>query len=68
MSLSKPQIIAALSGAIASYLAEEEAACQAAQLLAAAAPAPAPAVNLWGMAGRSQAMQWRLLAQRRSLR
>jgi hypothetical protein len=65
--MPKPQIIAALSGALAAYLAEEEAACQAAQLLAAA-PAPAPPLNLWGMAGRSQAMQWRLLAQRRSLR
>jgi hypothetical protein len=65
--MPKPQIMAAISGAIASYIAEEEVACQAAQLLAAA-PAPAQAVNLWGMAGRSQAMQWRLLAQRRSLR
>jgi hypothetical protein len=66
--MPKPQIMAAISGALASYLAEEEAACQAAQLLAAAAPAPAPAVNLWALSGRSQAMQWRLLAQRRSLR
>jgi hypothetical protein len=66
--MPKPQIMAAISGALASYLAEEEAACRAAEQLAAAAPSPAPAVNLWGLSGRSQAMQWRLLAQRRSLR
>jgi hypothetical protein len=65
---SKPQIMAAISGAITAYLADEEAACQAAQLQAAAAPSPAPPVNLWGLAGRSQAMQLRMLAQRRSLR
>jgi hypothetical protein len=68
MSPSKPQIMAAISGALTAYLAAEEAACQAAELPAAAAPSPAPPVNLWGLAGRSQAMQLRLLAQRRSLR
>jgi hypothetical protein len=67
MPVIKPQIIAAISGALGAYLAEEEAAGQAAQL-AAAAPLPAPALNLWGLAGRSQAMQLRMLAQRRSLR
>jgi hypothetical protein len=60
-----PQILAAISGALAAYLADDEAG-QAAGL--AAARPPAPGVNLWGMAGRQQAMQLRLLMQRRSLR
>ncbi|OGP71587.1 MAG: hypothetical protein A2Z73_02895 [Deltaproteobacteria bacterium RBG_13_60_28] len=64
----KPQILAAISGAISAYLAEEEA-CQAAYLSAAAAQAlPSPPPNFWGLAGRSQAMQMRMLMQRRSLR
>jgi len=63
----KPQILAAISGAISAYLADEEAACQAAAL-SAAAQIPGPPPNLWGMAGRSEAMQLRLLMQRRSLR
>jgi hypothetical protein len=63
----KPQILAAISGAISAYLADEEAACQAAALAAAAAPA-GPPVNLWALAGRQQAMQMRMLMQRRSLR
>jgi hypothetical protein len=62
-----PQILAAISGAISAYLADEEAACQAAALAAAAAPA-GPPVNLWALAGRQQAMQLRMLMQRRSLR
>ena len=33
-----------------------------------AAPAPGPPLNLWALAGRSEAMQLRLLMQRRSLR
>ena len=33
-----------------------------------AAAAPGPPLNLWGMSGRSEAMQLRLLMQRRSLR
>ena len=64
----KPQIIAAISGAIATYLADEEAACQAAQMAVAAAAAPGPPLNLWALAGRQQAMQMRQLMQRRSLR
>jgi hypothetical protein len=63
----KPQILAAISGAIPAYLADEEA-CQAAALSAAAAAIPAPPANLWGLAGRSEAMQLRMLMQRRSLR
>jgi len=63
----KPQILAAISGAISAYLAEEEA-YQAAALSQAAAPVPGPPPNLWGLAGRSQAMQMRMLMQRRSLR
>jgi hypothetical protein len=60
-----PQVLAAISGAIAAYMGDEEA-CQAAAGLAAAAPGPP--LNLWGMSGRSEAMQLRLLMQRRSLR
>jgi hypothetical protein len=66
MATVKPQILAAISGAIATYLADEEACQMAAASFAAAAPGP-PA-NLWGLAGRSEAMQLRLLMQRRSLR
>jgi hypothetical protein len=61
----KPQVLAAISGAIAAYMADEEA-CQAATGFAAAAPGPP--LNLWALAGRSEAMQLRLLMQRRSLR
>ncbi len=61
----KPQILAAVSSAISAYLADEEA-CQAAAAMRVAAAAPRP--NLWGLAGRSEAMQLRLLMQRRSLR
>jgi hypothetical protein len=61
-----PQILAAISGAIAAYIADEEAG-QAAALGQAAQPA-GPPVNLWALAGRQQAMQLRLLMQRRSLR
>jgi len=62
----KPPILAAISGAIAAYIADEEA-CQAAAAGYAAA-APGPPLNLWGMSGRQAAMQLRLLMQRRSLR
>jgi hypothetical protein len=65
MATVKPHILAAISGAIAAYMADEEA-CQAAAGLAAAAPGPP--LNLWALAGRSEAMQLRLLMQRRSLR
>ena len=69
MSLIKPQIIAAISGAISAYLADEEVACQAAaQATAMAAAAPGPPLNLWALAGRQEAMHLRLLMQRRSLR
>jgi len=59
-------VLAAISGALAAYMADEE----AGQLAAAgyAAPAPGPPLNLWGMSGRQAAMQLRLLMQRRSLR
>ena len=66
MSLIRPQILAAISGAIAAYIADEEA-CQAAAAGYAAA-APGPPLNLWALAGRQAAMQLRLLMQRRSLR
>jgi hypothetical protein len=64
----KPHILAAISGAIGAYLADEEAAAQALAWSAAAAPVPGPPPNLWGLGGRSEAMQMRLLMQRRSLR
>jgi hypothetical protein len=60
-----PQILAAISGAIAAYIADEEAG-QAA--LGQAARPAGPPVNLWALAGRQEAMQLRLLMQRRSLR
>ncbi len=64
----KPQVLAAISGAIQAYLMEEEA-FLAAAALASAAQAPAgPPPNLWGLAGRQWAMQTRFLMQRRSLR
>ena len=62
----KPQILAAISGAVSAYLADEEAAT--AQMQALAAAPPGPPVNLWALSGRQQAMQLRLLMQRRSLR
>ena len=68
MSPIKPQILAAISGAIATYIADEEAACQAAALTPLAAVAPGPPLNLWALAGRQQAMQLRMQMQRRSLR
>jgi hypothetical protein len=64
----KPQILAAISGALGAYLADEEAAGQAAAQAAAAAGPPGPPLSLWALAGRQQAMQMRLLMQRRSLR
>ena len=66
MSPIKPQILAAISGALAAFIAEEEA-YQAAAAGLAPGP-PAPPVNLWGMSGRQAAMQLRQLMQRRSLR
>ena len=68
MSPINPKILAAISGAIATYIADEEAACQAAALPAMAAAASGPPLSLWALAGRQQAMQMRLLMQRRSLR
>jgi hypothetical protein len=66
MTTINPKILAAISGALASYLADEEAGQAAAASRAAALPAPPP--NLWGLAGRQEAMQLRALMQRRSLR
>ena len=67
---SKPPILAAISAAIGAYLAAEEEAAAAAAALppALAAAVPGPLLSLWGLAGRQQAMQQRLLMQRRSLR
>ena len=66
MRVITPQILAAISGAIGAYIADEEA-CQAGAAGLATA-APGPPLNLWGMSGRSEAMQLRQLMQRRSLR
>ncbi len=69
MARIPPQILAAISGAIGAYMADEEAAAVSqAAALGLAACAPAPPANLWGLAGRSQSMQLRMLMQRRSLR
>jgi hypothetical protein len=62
----KPQILAAISGAIGAYIADEEA-CQAAAAGMATAT-PGPPLNLWALSGRQEAMQLRQLMQRRSLR
>jgi len=63
----KPQIMAAISGAVQAYLQEEEA-WQAAQAWPPGPPLPAPPANLWGVSGRQWAMQTRQLMQRRALR
>jgi hypothetical protein len=62
----KPQILAAISGAVQAYLQEEEA-WQAAAAVPSGPP-PAPPANLWGLSGRQWAMQTRQLMQRRALR
>jgi len=66
MPTINPKILAAISGAIGAYMADEEAWQAAAGGMAA--PAPGPPLNLWALAGRQEAMQLRLLMQRRSLR
>ncbi len=64
-----PKILAAISGGIASYIADEEAAYQAAAAaMPQAAAAAGPPISLWALAGRQQAMQMRMLMQRRSFR
>ncbi len=63
----KPQILAAISGAVQAYLQEEEA-WQAAAAGPPGPPLPAPPANLWGLSGRQWAMQTRQLMQRRALR
>jgi hypothetical protein len=69
MTTLKPPILAAISGAIGAYLAAEEAAGAAVALPPVlAAAAAGPPLNLWGLAGRQQAMQLRLMMQRRSLK
>ena len=64
----KPDILAAISGAVTAYLAEEDAALQAGAAGWAPAAPPGPPANLWGLSGRMAAMQTRALMQRRSLR
>ena len=66
----QPQVLAAISGALELYLAQEEEALQAAAAvqLAEAAPPPGPPPSFWGASGRQSAMQMRLLIQRRSLK
>ncbi len=48
-----PPILAAISGALQAYLADEEAS-QAAAAMAGAAGAPGPPLNLWALSGRSR--------------
>ncbi|MDI6853971.1 MAG: hypothetical protein QME75_10275 [Deltaproteobacteria bacterium] len=68
MSPVKPQIVAAISGAIQAYMQDEEACLAAAQMAQMAPRAAGPPPNLWGLSGRQAAMQIRQLMQRRSLR
>jgi hypothetical protein len=67
MSTINPKILAAISGAVGAYIADEEAA-QAQAVMAAPQPQAGTPLNLWALAGRSEAMQLRQLMQRRSLR
>lgn len=67
MASIKPQVLAAISGAIQAYIQEEEA-LQAVATQAAALTRPLPPANLWGISGRQWTMQTRQLLQRRSLR
>jgi hypothetical protein len=64
--------MAAISAALQAYLADEEAVMQQQQAislgLAATGGPPGPPVNLWALSGRQEAMQMRLLLQRRSFR
>jgi hypothetical protein len=68
----KPHIMAAISAALQAYLADEEAVIRQQQAislgLAAAGGPPGPALNLWSLSGRQEAMNMRLLMQRRSFR
>jgi hypothetical protein len=71
VSSIQPQILAAISAALQSYLADEEAALmqqQAMSGLAAGGGPPGPPLNLWALSGRQEAMHLRRLIQRRSLR
>jgi hypothetical protein len=61
----KPQVLAAISGAISTYVADEEAALSATMAQVSLPPTPA---NLWGVAGRQTASQMRMLVQRRSFK
>ena len=67
MASVKPQILAAISGAIGAYIQEEEALMAAAALPTGSA-LPVPPANLWGVSSRQWTMQTRQLLQRRSLR
>jgi hypothetical protein len=61
----KPQVLAAISGAVSAYVADEEAAL-AASMAQVSLPPPPP--NFWGLAGRQTATQMRMLVQRRSFK
>lgn len=71
MNPVKPIVLAAINAALQAYLADEEAVLQQQALsvgLAAAGGPPGPQINLWALSGRQEAMQLRLLMQRRSFR
>lgn len=71
MNPIKPIVLAAINAALQAYLADEEAVLQQQALslgLAAAGGPPGPQINLWALSGRQEAMQLRLLMQRRSFR
>ncbi|OPX19825.1 MAG: hypothetical protein BZ151_07190 [Desulfobacca sp. 4484_104] len=66
----RDKVLAAVAAAIQAYIQDEEAILRAQAAAPVAAPAQVPATlhNLWGLAGRQAAMQWRVMLQRRSLR
>ena len=71
MNPTKPIVLAVISAALQAYLADEEAVLQQQALslgLAASGGPPGPQINLWALSGRQEAMQLRLLMQRRSFR
>jgi hypothetical protein len=64
----RPQVLAAIGAALATYLADEEAARAAAMTQIPMPPPPPPPPSVWALAGRQVGMQMRLLIQRRMVK
>ncbi len=65
----KPQVLAAIGAALATCLADEEAARAAAMTqIPMPPPPPPPPPSVWALAGRQVGMQMRLLIQRRMVK